>query len=1472
MTYQLAALRFRSVGERAARFTDLTIDLTAPAADGPAPQDSVIWLRNGGGKSSILSLLYAQLLPHANDFMGRAVKRSLTDYIDSGDTSHVVAVWQPGPSSAGPRDLLVTGAVHEWSDLRRPAQPDESRDRLSTSFYAFHAVPGELDLASLPFADAAGRPLRLTRFVETLREQARPFVQQAGLVITDKQHGWATALRDRRLDPEIFRTQKQMNHVEGGVEDLFRFPAAKDFIDFLLDLTTQPEAPGSIARRLTDVAALLVAKPAKITERDFCTAAAVDLDAITARHEEERSAAAELAVAEAAAAKLSAAFASAIAAADKIQEDLARHRDGLTAARTTANNERSQANDLLYLYRREAARLRLHDAEEAEREAVQRADQASAHARAWEVAQQLAVLAEESSALALAKRAADAEEAELEPMRFEHARHAAGLRSRLQDLAEEADFAADLADEQRGTAQQMADREEKLASQARDELEQATADEAQARTRLEMFSRRRAEGVRAGHLPAADIPPQKHVGTVRDQRAGLQEELDGLAVRMEARRGRRAEVIARESELAASRTEADGQRAAASASHTELSRGLTGLVRNPRVRELVEASEDEQIDLWSEEPVLQRRLMDAIIAADEERVLRRAELHADRRTIEAQERDEVLPSSLDAERLERVLAPRITTQTGWKYLRSVLPADQLRPALEHPAIARLGCGIVIPTSSAVDAIRVLSSSDVQTTSLVGVYTTEVADRLLRSGGTDQMAPTWTGLEPGLVDPAEAEAAVRLLKERANAYLREDQELTHQRDADDELRRSIAQFVADCPPGHLEALQDEIEQLDGRLRVIEDEQKADKKELGDLDEADRSDEAVGKAIQEKRRKLDVTIAWLDDLITELLEEPDWQDRLDDAVMRSADARGRADAHAQEQLKAATTAQGFLATARAERAKADGYRSEGAGVPDSSGWEQVTVDPDTPLDALRRNHTDALQALQSWAAQSVLADRVVQLAKRVATADEAIARWAEADRNAGARLLASPDGQEPYLRKAALDSARAADRDAAGRRGSANGSVQQRSAELNSIEQSRDNPPRRALPVTPTSATAADVLAAEQEKRSQDLFERISLAQEQITRIDGEEGRIKARQQLLSTLLDALPVPDAAIDEIEAFPGTEEDAREHARNARDEIAAAGAKVSDAESRLKAAVDQLRRVAGRYPAIGGPIKDRVVNDPVSVLGASAVELAAKLRLRARTLDDELQSIAKDQLILSEGLAHLVKESLDLLGKAERESRMDTASESWAGKRILRISFDRPDDADLVVYAERVIDRIIQKGLKPEGMPLLKAAVHEAAGPRSFTVKVLKPSDDTSVTTEDISRLAKWSGGEKLTVCVALYCTLAALRAAQTGRSARSGGVLLLDNPIGRASTPYLVRLQRDVAASHGVQLIVTTGVKDPAAVIQFPNVVRLDNREGRTHNRRYIVADDSESSVGEVTGIRVAHSDHRWGTESSGQEQEE
>ena len=143
------------------------------------PQDSVIWLRNGGGKSSILSLLYALLLPHATDFMGRSVQRSLTDYVDSGDTAHVVAVWRPGQAPArcwANQRASAHGVVHEWADLHRPVQAAQSRDRLNTLLLRVSRHPRRTDLATLPFTDASGRVRRLAGFVEMLRSRRGPYM------------------------------------------------------------------------------------------------------------------------------------------------------------------------------------------------------------------------------------------------------------------------------------------------------------------------------------------------------------------------------------------------------------------------------------------------------------------------------------------------------------------------------------------------------------------------------------------------------------------------------------------------------------------------------------------------------------------------------------------------------------------------------------------------------------------------------------------------------------------------------------------------------------------------------------------------------------------------------------------------------------------------------------------------------------------------------------------------------------------------------------------------------------------------------------------------------------------------------------------------------------------------------------------------------------------------------------------------
>ena len=81
----------------------------------------------------------------------------------------------------------------------------------------------------------------------------------------------------------------------------------------------------------------------------------------------------------------------------------------------------------------------------------------------------------------------------------------------------------------------------------------------------------------------------------------------------------------------------------------------------------------------------------------------------------------------------------------------------------------------------------------------------------------------------------------------------------------------------------------------------------------------------------------------------------------------------------------------------------------------------------------------------------------------------------------------------------------------------------------------------------------------------------------------------------------------------------------------------------------------------------------------------------------------------------------------------------------------------------------------------------------------------------------------------------------------------MLLLDNPIGRASSAHLVRLQRDVAAAHGIQLIYTTGVNDHEALRALPNVIRLRNeRVDRNTGRRLVEHAPDEARV--IEAVRI------------------
>jgi hypothetical protein len=141
-------------------------------------------------------------------------------------------------------------------------------------------------------------------------------------------------------------------------------------------------------------------------------------------------------------------------------------------------------------------------------------------------------------------------------------------------------------------------------------------------------------------------------------------------------------------------------------------------------------------------------------------------------------------------------------------------------------------------------------------------------------------------------------------------------------------------------------------------------------------------------------------------------------------------------------------------------------------------------------------------------------------------------------------------------------------------------------------------------------------------------------------------------------------------------------------------------------------------------------------------------------------------------------------------------------------------------------------------DGMTMLLRGVRAAAHPAGFRVTVLKPDTVLRDDRVDVTAMGEFSGGQRLTAAIALYCTLAAMRSSSRGRRQARAGVLFLDNPIGTASAEYLLDIQLKVAERVGVQLLYTTGVFDTNALSKFPCVLRLRNdldmRAGMQHIR--------------------------------------
>jgi hypothetical protein len=242
---------------------------------------------------------------------------------------------------------------------------------------------------------------------------------------------------------------------------------------------------------------------------------------------------------------------------------------------------------------------------------------------------------------------------------------------------------------------------------------------------------------------------------------------------------------------------------------------------------------------------------------------------------------------------------------------------------------------------------------------------------------------------------------------------------------------------------------------------------------------------------------------------------------------------------------------------------------------------------------------------------------------------------------------------------------------------------------------------------------------------------------------------------------------------------------------------------------------------------------------------------------------------------LATLTSAALRALRAAQRLSKLPAELEGWSEQEFLHIRFSDLDPAMTRAALGVLLDEVAaastretkSANLRRDGIALLLRAVH-AAVPKGFEVLVLKPDAVLRAERVRVAHMGDvFSGGQRLTAAIVLYCTMAALRAEQRGVKMRRAGVLFLDNPIGRASAHYLLELQLHVAEALGVQLVYTTGLMEANALRVFPLIVRLRNDADLRAGLKYLqveeriaeqlpegYADDADLGTGTLTASRL------------------
>ncbi|MCX2926080.1 hypothetical protein [Streptomyces sp. NEAU-W12] len=1480
----------------------------------PAPA-GVLFLENGGGKSVLLKLIFSVMLPGHRNTLGGASSGVLRKFLLADDCGHVALEWQHVLTG----ECVVVGKVSEW----RGRQVSNDPRKFAEAWYSLRPGPG-LGLDNLPVAEATsvrppadgqsgarGRRRTMKGFRDALTEAGRTYPHLE--VHWEETHErWTEHLGELGLDPELFRYQREMNADEGEAAGLFAVKKDSDFTDLLLRAVTDTRDTDGLADLVGGFGNKLGRRAELIAERDF-TAGSVELLGRIVEAAGARTRAREIHAAAERRTRTLARRLSARGHQERVRAADLAHRvtaAARTVTRAGAEREHSALISAEIAYRH--ASLALAATEKSA--AAQKRELADARTlyAAWQAAE--TALRHRAAADRVARVSAAIQEAERDaaPALAARAKAAVDLVRALHTAAQNAENLANEEEERSAALQEVSDTAHRDATSAATETQRARSEIGHLRQRLAEVEQETTEAVRAGWLDdsAPDADPARAALAASDAEKTAVAAWDAAreASHRATEHAREAAAGEARAELTAARA-ADAATAAGRAHEGELRTaqalaaeerpaellGLAGTGTRPSVPMPRPDPDTEpggapvtegaltatELDRLADD--LRELLEEAVSSAERQLFELRTAAADDARILGALGDGGLLPPGPDVLATVEFLGEHgIPALPGWRYLaQAVDPADHARVLAARPELVD---GVVITDpDSHTRAREVLGDAALLPRSAVAVGTAAALLAPTPAPEADTGDVFLVPPNPAMHDEHAADEERQALRARATARDEEIRALAARLAKDRELAARLTSWRTGCPAGRLT----ELARAAHDARVFAQESEAELAEAravrAEAEEAAAEAVRVRDECQEAAQKARRAADALAGLAFRLRERAGWQTALrelaDDATEAEARARAcleRARAADEDRRGAQRAADDARRTARALRAE----RSEIAGAPDDvsddvpgAGTEPSRIS----LPALREAYRAASQVYEKV---GVGADLRAEQAR--AESDESAAR-AELDRlsnkvrNRAEQLLESTDGSDGPSRQAAAARAEELVQLLETRMTSASEQLGRLRGEAERLAP-EDGDRHTVLPeeLVPRDAEHAQALlrttTAELATRTEELDSAREIHGELLDAHRAAEDAAGGFDEIAAMLRDLLRehASEEEPEQPDPYPGTPEEARRSAAEARRSLRGCAADLSAAESAVREASDILVRQANstRYEQVRTPARQQIRELPASALPEHAQKWADAFAPRLRVLSDELEQLERNRDSIVDRLRGLVESALATLRSAQRLSRLPEGLGEWSGQEFLRIRFEEPDQATLTERLGEVVDEATRAAvrknsdLRRDGMSLLLRGVAAAVRPKGIAVEILKPDAVLRAERVPVGQMGDvFSGGQLLTAAIALYCTMAALRSNDRGRDRhRHAGTLFLDNPIGRANATYLLELQRAVADALGVQLLYTTGLFDTTALAEFPLVIRLRNDADLRAGLKYISVEEHlrPGLPRETSGEEAVHSE--------------